>query len=182
MQLSIKKRPNHSVNKPVSRRPKDVLGTVSSPQGIHTAGCLYLFCVWPQVQLQNDFIHFLRNSSFILYVSLWVKAAYYHLFTKHLTNCYFISMLIADSMQLFWWVLSPNMFLLGKHEALITSSLYLWSGVQQHLATQHRHMVIFSKTPHMVSPSVYISPKSEVVLRPIVHLDFIKGLIPLEWV
>lgn len=62
----------HYVNKPIPWRPKDVLGMGSGPQGSDT-GC----CAWTQLQVHNDFIHFLSNKAFVLYVSLWVKAAYY---------------------------------------------------------------------------------------------------------
>lgn len=63
---------NHYVNKPIPQRPKDVRGTGSGPQG-SDSGC----CAWTQLRIRNNFIHFLSNEPFSLYVSLWVKAAYY---------------------------------------------------------------------------------------------------------
>lgn len=98
MQLSIMKWPNHSVNKPVPRRSEDALGMVSGLQGKDNGGCPCWFCIHPQVQGQNDFVHFLRKGGLILYVPCGERLLTIHLLTKHL-NSYFISVLIAEKVQ-----------------------------------------------------------------------------------
>lgn len=52
----------------------------------------------PQVQGQNDFVHFLRKGGLILYVRCGERLLTIHLLTKHL-NSYFISVLIAEKVQ-----------------------------------------------------------------------------------
>lgn len=65
---------------------------VRSPRRLHCG-----FCARSQVQVQNDFIHFLRNVTF------WIKAACHAPLHQALTDNYFIAMLIDEniSMQLF---------------------------------------------------------------------------------